>query len=60
MRRLLAVLVVMTAGVAGAVGVAIGQGTGGTLGPKAVGTQTFEVRIQERNVALNCPAGQCR
>ncbi len=34
--------------------VAIGQGTGGTLGPKAVGTTQFEVRIKQRDVGFNC------
>jgi hypothetical protein len=45
----------VTAAVAvGGTTVAVGQGTGGTLGPKAQGTQTFQVRIKERNVGFNC------
>jgi hypothetical protein len=34
--------------------VAVGQGTGGTLGQGAQGTKTFQVRIKERNVGFNC------
>ena len=34
--------------------VAVGQGTGGTLGPKAQGSATFQVRIAERDVGFHC------
>lgn len=36
------------------VGTAIGQGQGGTLGPGAVGTKSFEVRIKEKDFGVNC------
>ena len=51
-RLLVGALVLVLAGVG--VGSAIGQGTGGTLGPAAQGTKTFEVRIKERNLNVNC------
>ncbi|CAA9512580.1 MAG: hypothetical protein AVDCRST_MAG13-2882 [uncultured Solirubrobacteraceae bacterium] len=34
--------------------VAVGQGTGGTVGPGAVGTKVLEVRIKERDVGFHC------
>ena len=34
--------------------VAVGQGTGGTLGAKAQGTTTFQVRIAQRGVGVHC------
>ena len=34
--------------------VAVGQGTGGTVGPKAVGTKVVEARIKERDVGFHC------
>ncbi len=39
---------------------AIGQGTGGTVGPAAVGAKTFEVRIKESNIGFNCVASKPR
>ena len=39
---------------------AIGQGTGGTVGPAAVGTKTFEVRVKERDIGFNCVASKPR
>ncbi len=38
----------------GATTVAVGQGTGGTLGPKAQGSTTLQVRIGERAFRLHC------
>ena len=38
----------------GAATVAVGQGTGGTLGQGAQGTKTFQVRIKEKDVGFNC------
>jgi len=58
LKRLLAgAAVLAAAGGAGVAGSAIGQGTGGTLGAKAVGKQTVEVRIKESsaNFGANCP-----
>ena len=40
---------------AGVATVAVGQGTGGVLGPKAVGTTSFEVRIKEKDVGCDKP-----
>ena len=40
--------------VAVGVSTAVGQGTGGTLGPGAVGTKTFEVRVKQDQVSVNC------
>jgi hypothetical protein len=37
---------------------AVGQGTGGTVGPAAVGTKTLEVRVKESNVGFNCVASK--
>ncbi len=34
--------------------VAVGQGTGGTLGPKAQGSTTFQVRLTERSFGVHC------
>jgi hypothetical protein len=34
--------------------VAVGQGTGGTLGPKAQGSTTLQVRLTERNIGFHC------
>lgn len=34
--------------------VAVGQGTGGTLGAKAQGSTTFQVRFAERGVGFHC------
>ena len=39
---------------------AIGQGTGGTVGPAAVGTKTFEVRVKESDIGFNCVASKPR
>ena len=39
---------------------AVGQGTGGTVGPAAVGTKTFEVRVKESNLGFNCVASKPR
>ena len=39
---------------------AVGQGTGGTVGPAAVGTKTFEVRMKESNIGFNCVASKPR
>jgi hypothetical protein len=45
----------LTAGlVVGGTTVAVGQGTGGTLGPKAQGTATFQVRLTERSFGVHC------
>ncbi len=44
------------------VGTAIGQGGGGTLGPGAVGSKTFEVRIKQNQFGVNCgnlPDNRC-
>jgi hypothetical protein len=35
--------------------VAVGQGTGGTVGPKAQGSTSFEVRIKTRDVGCDKP-----
>ena len=37
---------------------AVGQGTGGTVGPAAVGTKKFEVRVKESNIGFNCVASR--
>lgn len=39
---------------AGGATVAVGQGTGGTLGPKAQGSTTLQVRIAERGFGAHC------
>ena len=57
-RLLVGALVLVMAGVG--VGSAIGQGTGGTVGASAIGTKTFEVRIKERDVGINCGGGSVR
>src|SRR3712207_2935344 len=45
----------VTAGLAaGGATVAVGQGTGGTLGPKAQGSTTFQVRLTEGNFGVHC------
>lgn len=45
----------MTAALAvGGAAVAVGQGTGGTLGPKAQGSTTFQVRLTERSFGVHC------
>jgi hypothetical protein len=45
----------MTAALAvGGTTVAVGQGTGGVLGPKAQGSTTFQVRLTERNFGAHC------
>ena len=54
MKRLLAGLAVALVAIAVAVGSAVGQGTGGTLGAGAVGTKTFEVRIKQSQFGINC------
>ena len=63
MRRLLAgALAVSLVGVGAAVGVATGQGTGGTVGAGAVGTKAFEVRVKQDQVNVNCgnlPQNRC-
>ena len=38
-------------------GSAVGQGSGGTVGPSATGTKTFEVRIKQNQIGLNCGNG---
>jgi hypothetical protein len=62
--RYIAALGVAAAVAVGATTVAVGQGTGGTLGPKAQGTATFQVRIAERSMGLHCSntnnARRCR
>jgi hypothetical protein len=46
---------VLTAGLAvGATTMAVGQGTGGTVGPKAQGSTTFQVRLTERSFGAHC------
>jgi hypothetical protein len=40
--------------VAGGATVAVGQGTGGTLGPKAQGSATFQVRLTEQSFGVHC------
>ena len=60
-RLLLAGVVVAMVGITG-VGLAVGQGTGGTLGPGAVGTKNFTVTIRESQVGVNCgnlPQARC-
>jgi len=52
--RSIVALGVTAALAAGATTVATGQGTGGTLGPKAQGTTTFQVRIAVRNFGVHC------
>lgn len=54
MKRLLAGGAVALVAIAVAVGTAIGQGTGGTLGAGAVGSKTFEVRIKSNQFGINC------
>jgi hypothetical protein len=45
----------MTAALAvGGATVAVGQGTGGTLGAKAQGSTTFQVRLTERSFGVHC------
>ncbi len=45
----------MTAALAaGGATVAVGQGTGGTLGPKAQGSTTVQVRLAERGIGVHC------
>ena len=45
----------LTAGLAvGGTAVAVGQGTGGTLGPKAQGSFTLQVRLTERSFGVHC------
>lgn len=45
----------MTAALAvGGTTVAVGQGNGGTLGPKAVGSETFQARFTERSFGVHC------
>jgi hypothetical protein len=58
--RYIAALSATAALAAGGATVAAGQGTGGTVGAKATGTQQFEVRIPVRAVSLHCPAEQTR
>jgi hypothetical protein len=54
-RRLLAgALAVSLVGAGAAVGVATGQGTGGTVGAGAVGTKSFEVRVKQNQIGVNC------
>ncbi len=38
----------------GATTVAVGQGTGGTLGPKAQGSTTLQARLTERSFGVHC------
>ena len=52
--RYVAALGVTAAIAAGATTVAVGQGTGGTLGPKARGSTTLQVRIMLRDVGAHC------
>ena len=55
MRRLLVGALAVSLVAAGAVvGVATGQGTGGTVGAGAVGTKTFEVRVKQNQISVNC------
>ena len=61
MRKIIAAIGAACVALAGLLAVqAVGQGTGGTLGPKAVGTQVFEVRIKGDQFGLHCPAEQRR
>lgn len=39
---------------AGGATVAVGQGTGGTLGPKAEGSTTVQLRLTERSFGVHC------
>ena len=63
MKRLLAgAVTVACVGGAFAVGSATGQAPGGTVGPGAVGTKAFEVRVQENQISANCgnlPVRRC-
>ena len=52
--RYLAGLGVTAALAAAGTTVAVGQGTGATLGPKAQGSATFQVRIFERDLGFHC------
>ena len=55
-RFLVVAAVVVLAGVGATM--AVGQGTGGTVGAGASGTKTFEVRVKENAVGLNCVANK--
>ena len=52
--RHIAALGLMAALAVGGATVAVGQGTGGTLGPEAQGSTTLQVRITERSVGAHC------
>ena len=55
MRRLLVgAFAVSLVGAGVVVGVATGQGTGGTVGAGAVGTKAFEVRVKQNQISVNC------
>ena len=57
MKRLLVGIVVLALLAVG-VTTAIGQGNGGTVGSAATGTKSFEVRIKEKSLGLNCVASK--
>ena len=52
--RHIAVLGMTGALAVGAATVAVGQGTGGTLGPRAQGSLTLQVRLTERSFGVHC------
>jgi hypothetical protein len=55
MRRIVAATAAVAAlGGATVAGSAIGQGTGGILGPKAQGSTTLQVRLTERSFGVHC------
>lgn len=55
MRRVLAATAAVAAlGGATVAGSAIGQGTGGTVGPKAQGSTTLQARFTERSFGVHC------
>lgn len=53
-RRHIAVIGMAATIAAGGATVAVGEGTGGTLGPKAQGSTTLQVRLSERHFGAHC------
>ncbi len=52
--RHLAALAVTALVAVGGTTIAVGQGTGGTVGPKAQGSTTLQVRLTERSFGVHC------